>query len=590
MENIKDLLRKYNESSDFLTLQKCLNEFSQLTLNKPTQTNLISQRIAVLSNFSTQFICKSLKPSFLNHNIWPEIYEDEYNSWEISTLKSSSALYQFKPDIILFLFSSIQLAYNGSNNPAVISQRISQAVTITQQNSNAKVAITLPEPLEEERTKNSWAFDWRQKLLEALAHDLPKNCEQISIDPLVRQIGSKSWYSPRYYVSSKLPFHPNHTKLFTNFISDVLTELITPKIKLIITDLDNTLWGGIVGEVGADQVDLNYQEKGYGHLRLQKMLLDLNQRGVLLAITSKNNYADAIEVFKKRPEMILKENHFSAIKINWDSKSKNIASILNELNLSTTGVVFLDDMPFEREEVRQSLPDIIIPELGKDPVIWVDTLLDTGLFFKATSTSGDLSRLNLYDVEKKRQSEKTNFKSTEEFLSSLNLVLKVKNYSENKNRVLELISKTNQFNLTTKRHNLMQLESMLQQGGECFVYELEDKFGSYGIISVLITMPDGVKNCIIDTWLMSCRVINRNVEHAVLSHAISKLKKNNVLTIKGEYVPTAKNIIARSLYEDLGFKLIDQFGEKKLYELNISRSEVNNKLKHFCKIEEPDEK
>jgi len=584
VKTFDQILQGYNRSTSFLELQKVLNQVASSLKTKPPDKNLTEQRIAVVSNYSTPFICSALKLSLINRGVWAEIFEDDFDQWEISPLQRDGPLYQFKPDLILFLLSSIPLAFGQNLPPDEITQRICHVVEVASKRSKAKIAITLPEPLSEDRGWSTWAFQWRKQMLGLLETKLPENSVKIDIDPLVRSIGSNAWFSHRFFISSKFTFHPNHTRLFCEHLANVISDLISPRVKLIITDLDDTLWGGVVGEIGASNVDLNYQETGYAYLRLQKFLSFLNSQGVLLAIASKN-YLDSVkEVFESRPEMILKESSFSSIKINWEVKSKNIQAILDDLKLSTKGVVFLDDSPFEREEVRQSIPDIIVPELSKDPVGWVDELLAMGIFYRHSSSREDKKRQTLYKDEQVRQEQKVGFKNEKEFLKSLQLRLKVRPFDGSEQRVLDLINKTNQFNFTTRRYSRSMLEGRLKEGSKVFVFELEDKFGSYGIISVLLAVPEKECEYRIDVWLMSCRVINRRVEASVLDLVLTELESLGCKTVIGEYISSPKNKLTELVYQGFGFQKRESRGTSQFFELRLENKD-KSKLEHFCHID-----
>jgi FkbH-like protein len=587
MQDLQSLLAEYGECKDFPSLQRTLNKSNSLRLEMPRDGGFRPQRIFILSNYSTQFVASALKPALLRNGIWPEIFADEYNSWEITPLRNESALSSFRPDVVLFLLSSIPLAYGMESAPDQVALRITNMIQKARERTRAKIVLTLPEALADEKGAQTWAYKWRHQLLQLLGGALSEECVQVSLDPLIRNAGGRAWYSNRYYVMSKLPFHPNHTKAVADMLAGILADLAAPRVKLVISDLDNTLWGGIVGETGCENVDLDALDKGLAHLRLQKLLDHLRRNGVLLAIASKNNFDDAIAVFKSRQEMILKAADFSAMRINWLPKPENIVSILDELRLSTAGVVFLDDSPIEREAVRRMLPGIIVPELGRDPVNWADELMELGIFFPQAGTDEDKARARLYETERERRQVKSGFNDEKEFLRSLDLCLKAEGYLGNEQRVIDLISKTNQFNLTTRRRNRESVEAIIARGGRCFVFGLTDKFGSYGIIGVLLTDPgaDATAHSI-DTWLMSCRVIGRRVEHAMIEHAIRELRESGCRKLIGEMIPTAKNGMVATLYPDLGFvaaQAEDTAEGGRRFELPFKDIDPT-KFEHFCTI------
>lgn len=584
MEGLQDFLTEFRGCGDFPSLQRLLSAFRSRPPAKPADGSYRPQKVFILSNYSTQFVASALPLALLQNGIWPEVLADEYDAWEITPLEEESALTRFRPDVALFLLSSLPLAYGSRSGPEEVAGRITAMVGKVRERTRARIALTLPEALADERSADTWAYRWRQEVLRLLDASLPADCARISLEPLIRDAGSRAWHADRYYVMSKLPFHPANTKAVATVLADVLADLAAPRIKLIIADLDNTLWGGTVGEVGAAKVDLDHLDKGLAHLRLQKLLGHLRESGVLLAIASKNNPEDALAVFRTRPEMILKESHFAATRINWLPKSRNVADILAELRLSTAGVVFLDDSPVEREEIRQMVPGVLVPELGPDPIAWADELLGTGLFTRRAGTAEDRSRAELYRTEQARESAKGAFRDEGEFLKSLELSLKVEGYPGNEARVLDLLAKTNQFNLTTRRHNREAVEALLARGGRCYVFGLADRFGSYGIIGVMLTVPaSGGRAHAIDTWLMSCRVIGRKVERGMLAHVIGDLRDAGVRELIGELIPTGKNGMVADLYPDLGFAATHADGESRFFALPLASADPR-RLGHFCAI------
>jgi len=580
IKSLSDLFHEFDKAQSFADLQNAVKKISQHGQFENESPHKI--RIAVLSNYSTQFLVQTIRVSLKRRGWKSEIFESEYNTWELEVHNPDSELYRFNPDIILLALSSLPLAFQFREDAPSSAKRIIDAVKSIQNASMSKVLVSLPEALAEESDVSTWSYAWRGELESLLKQALSPTCALTSFDPHIRNIGAKNWFAPRYYVTSKLVFHPQCTKIVAEHWADLLISMRIPTVKLVITDLDNTLWNGIVGDQGAGKIDLDFQEKGISHLRIQRFLKHLKDCGVLLAIASKNEESVALEVFNTRKEMILKESDFVARRINWKAKSENIESILKELNLSTQGVVFLDDSDFEREEVRQAFPDLTIPHLAKDPALWLDQLIGMGIFNRPLIHKTDQDRTQLYHQEEIRTQEKSKFADESSFLKSLNLILKVHSLQHDWNRVFDLIGKTNQFNVTTRRHNQNDVRLLLEGGSLGFCLELEDRFGSHGIVAVFIARPLEPKTFLIDTWLMSCRVFNRKVEHATMELAAKLLFKMGIQNLKGEFIRTVKNKVIENLFTDLGFLPSNESG---FFDLNLQEVQINQ-WPHYCKIED----
>jgi FkbH-like protein len=352
-------------------------------------------------------------------------------------------------------------------------------------------------------------------------------------------------------------------------LSDVIAGTISPRCKLVVVDLDDTLWGGRVGDDGWDGIDLDPSTQGRHFLRMQAFLKGLHEKGVVLAIASKNEPSPVREVFEKRAEMMLSLDEFSAIEIHWAPKSESIARILARLNLSTAGVVFLDDNPAERAEVARRFPDICIPQLSENPADRVPALISSGLFDRRVSTAESRARHRMYAENAHREQALSRTGDIDEFLRDLNMVMEISRGESSQERVLELIQKTNQFNLTTRRYNWGELLAATN-GGFVHCYRLKDKFGDNGIISVVAVSRDCSGEARIDLWLMSCRVFGRKVEDRIFRDVARRARVLGAKTLVGEYIETPKNDIVRNLYPRLGCSERGRQGEKVVYEYSIA--------------------
>ena len=328
--------------------------------------------------------------------------------------------------------------------------------------------------------------------------------------------------------------------------------------KCIVLDLDNTLWGGIVGEDGFDGIKLGDDPIGRAYVEFQYNLLALNQRGVLLAINSKNNFDDAIHVIKEHPNMILKEDNFACVRINWNDKVVNMKEISDELNIGLDSMVFVDDDPVNIEYVRSNLPEVASIQMPADNCHNNARHLKsiTALFDMLKLTDEDKARNRMYLEQRKRAEFKTQVGSLENFLKQMNISVNIKNADDfTIPRISQLTLKTNQFNLTTRRYQEEDIRKFSQDSKkivECA--QIEDKFGDNGITAAYIVNKDNEQQWTIDTFLLSCRVIGRGVEDDILSHIIEKARKDGISQVRGEYIKTEKNQPAENLFADFGFK------------------------------------
>ena len=313
--------------------------------------------------------------------------------------------------------------------------------------------------------------------------------------------------------------------------------------KCIVLDLDNTLWGGIIGEDGFNGIKLGPEPPGNAFMEFQRVLLSLHERGIILAINSKNNFEDAIKVIKEHPYMILKEEHFAAMCINWNDKVSNMRKLIKEINIGSDSLVFIDDDPVNREFVKLTFPEILVINLSDDPSTYVKEIENLIDFSVLKITDEDKNRGKMYLKQKKiTELEKTST-NLQTFLNQLELKISIKQVNEfTLPRVSQLILKTNQFNLTTKRYQEKDIEKMIKDSDFLVTcVQVEDKFGDNGITGVFIIKKENQKEWKIDTFLMSCRIMGRDIEKGIITYIINKAKENNIQKINADFIPTQKN-------------------------------------------------
>jgi FkbH-like protein len=375
-------------------------------------------------------------------------------------------------------------------------------------------------------------------------------------------MGRSSFYDMRRYFWTKQPFSEDAVRVLAEHLWAGVRALTTGPKKVLVLDLDNTLWGGVVGETTALGVALGDSPDGEAYRNFQHYLKGLAERGVVLAIASKNNQADALEVVEKNPDMVLRLDDFGAYEINWEPKGTTILRLARTLNLGLDSMVFFDDNPAEREQVRQACPEVEVVEVPDDPAEYTRALEQRLYFETAGLTEEDRERTGQYVTERKRRTLEESTLSLDDYLTSLEMRGVVRSIDDaDMARVVQFIGKTNQFNLTTRRHSHEAVAAMLSLPRSIGVtLRLADRFGDYGLVAVMLVVPASEASTAearIDTWLMSCRVIGRTAEQYFLGQIVHRCRSLGFGRLIAEYIPTQKNGLVADLYPGLGFQPLD---------------------------------
>lgn len=515
--------------------------------------------IALGGNCNTSFLLPSLRVGLASEGIAAELFETAYDGWITSALKPER-----KTDIWLLWFSSLGQSVGGTTKRELDVEAILAAVNAALGRGERVVSI-LPEALEIGGPFSS--FDrWRRELVATLESKLPEAVVRIDPDSIHRSLGDAKWHAGRYWTLAKSPCHPDAAASLGNFAATVIARLLKAKVKAVAVDLDGTLWGGIVGEAGAAGVNLDPHGDGRPYLQLQRFLKDISDRGVPISVVSKNNPADALSPFLDRPEMLLKREDFVYFHANWNSKAEALKQIANNLNIGIDALCFIDDSIHERAEARALLPDLIVPELPNDPEMRIGFLQNSGLFMQPSVVEDDLARVDYYKSQARRETLVIESGDIGTYLRELEMKLHPMPISPgNLQRVGSLIHKTNQFNLTNRRHSEATLTSISSTPENfAFCYRLTDRFGDAGIIAVVLGLPQNGE-MFIDTWLMSCRIINRTVEEAICDHLLKCCRDRGIETVRGLYTASKKNTLVANLYPRLGFAPAGEDTEGKLF-------------------------
>jgi FkbH-like protein len=559
----------------------------ELAGKKPS--SLRQCKIAVLGSSTTNLLVPMLRTLCLRDRIQVDIYEGPFGSIHQETLDNNSGLARFRPDILLLLmhWRDLRLEAITGDESSFVRYFIEEQKTIWSRLSDS-FACHIVQPSFDYPAIEPYGYlggvlaGGRTRIIDLLnlklREDVPANVSILDLGAVQRGTGIKRWENETEWLRYRQ--HPGTEalpELAEAYMSHVRAVLGLSR-KVLVTDLDNTLWSGVIGEDGLDGIRIGSgSPEGESHLSLQHYLLDLRRRGILLAVCSKNNLEDAQLPFLRHPHMALKLDDFAAFRANWDDKSTNLRAIARDLSLGLDSFVFLDDNPLEREWVLSQLPEVAVVELGTSPFQFLHQL-DRGRYFEAFSLSReDLIRADQYRVETQRESIRSSSTSLDDFLQKLQLQASVEEISvKNLARVTQLVNKTNQFNLTTRRYTEAQVQNIAGDPQSwAGAFQMSDRMGGYGLIGVLFCKACGeVNTWQVDTWLMSCRALGRQMEKFMFDRLVEAALLKGIRHIVGIYRPTAKNELVRNLYDQLGFRRISESEESVRYLFDLPATSV----------------
>lgn len=527
-------------------------------------------RIAVLSNVNMDYITRLLKK---HYEVWqPQGYGTLFEQ----LLDDSSSLNTFSPEVIAILpdIDSIITPYQNINEAKEQIdkwyQMIESALKSSIQYFVADALIHSEQILDLDEFYTEEIEQFNMECIQKLCQK-HRNIHYMKLRNAISKEGKKQCYSKQLWYTGRIIFSNTGCKVVANVIQDVLyTMQYIPK-KVLALDLDNTLWGGIVGECGPQGIELSEDKVGLIYKDVQRLIKQMKAHGVLLTIISKNNRADVEEVFKKNAHMVLKLEDFIETKINWESKADNLIQLAKDLNLGLDSFVFIDDMPVERENVKMILPMVEVPDFPNDLIQlphFFETVYKT-YFKKLKGTFEDISKTEQYKQNKERITlEKA--MDYETFLKSLKIeVESVLIDNQVKERLFQLFQKTNQFNTTTIRYSRQQLEDKLQsKDDKIYLFRARDKFGDYGIIAAVVVTNLSTIPCIED-FVMSCRIMSKCVENYIINEIEKDLISMGKQLVQALYYKSHKNMPVEKLYENLGYQCIESSDIKCLYQFNL---------------------
>jgi FkbH-like protein len=498
-----------------------------------------------------------------------ELWTGEYDSYDSEMMDPQSGLHEFKPAVILVLPSQARMTYSGSLADSAPTAR-AQAETAAQSlldlcrsahdHSGAEVVLcnfALPGEFDPGPLRSSPASDYgfRKYVNMYLGLNRPKSVNICDVEFLANRLGTRHATDLRAWFESKQPYSAEMVVQVAREFAEILASIKRPAKKVLVLDLDNTLWGGVIGDDGVEGIEIGTTSpRGEAFRHFQQYALALSRRGVLLAVCSKNDYDKAVEPFTTHPEMVLRLTDIACFKANWEPKSDNLRQIASALNLGLDSFVFVDDNPAEVEIVRQFAPEVTGICLGDDPSKFTGLLKDSRLFEVSSITEEDVVRSAQYQTDAVRQQLREQSTDMDSYLSSLVMVGQIASFAAvDVPRITQLINKSNQFNLTTVRRTESEIHDIIRgTEHDAFTMRLSDKFGEHGLILVVICTTRGT-DFLIDTWLMSCRVLKRGVEQETMNEILRRAKARGCSRIVGVYRPTKKNDMVRELYPNLGF-------------------------------------
>ncbi len=550
-----------------------IRSFNTLKKNlKRPVDGLKTIRIAILADSASQFINQAIRGYGLENGINYQVFEADYNQIDLQVFDPGSELYEYQPDHVIILrsveriikkfyslsnaekenFAATQVAYMDGLYQQITSQLKARVISNTFPEINDNVFGNFGT-----KTKSSFLYQVKKFNLSLMELSSgKKNFFLLDLDALITKKGYDTSFDPKMYVSADMVFSLDILPYLAKNIHDIIQAVSGSFKKCIILDLDNTTWGGIIGDDGMEGIQIGDLGLGKVFTDLQLWVKELKKRGIIVAVCSKNTESIAQEPFLHHPDMKLRMEDIAVFVANWETKVDNIRYIQGILNISFDSMVFLDDNPFEREMVKQNIPEITVPNLPEDPAEYLPYLRSLNLFETASFTEEDAQRTQQYQEEAKRNILQKSFANEDEFLKSLGMECEVKPFdSFTIPRIAQLSQRSNQFNLRTVRYTEEEIREIAQPKDHYTLsFSLNDIYGDYGLIAFIILEKKDSDTLFINSWIMSCRVLKRGMEVFTLLSIIDLAKANGFKKIIGEYIPTKKNELVKDHYQKLGFQ------------------------------------
>jgi FkbH-like protein len=580
-----DLGRLWRQTPTPATASFIVSRFEKMRDHLP----LVQSRVAILRSFTVEPVVPLLRAMGFLGGLDLTVQVGDFNTYAQEILDPSSRLYEFAPDIAILAVQTADIApalwesfadLDAQAAEAQVEQTVNtfrQLVSRFRDKSKAQLLIhTLQLPPDaaagvldaQSQAGQTAAIDKINHALAQIARD-HNNVYLLDLNALIARRGWDHFYDPRKHLTVGMPIAANELIHLARTWLRYLHPMTGKVCKVLAIDLDNTLWGGVIGEDGMEGIKLGAGYPGAAYRNLQRVMLDLYRRGILLAVCSKNNPPEATEAIEKHPGMLLRPDQFAALRINWQDKGTNLRELAKDLNLGIDSIAFIDDNPVEREWVRGQVPEVTIIDLPEDPMGFADALRQAPVFERLKLSEEDRSRGQYYAQDRMRDELQQTTGSLEDFYKSLAMVVDIEPVTKsNLARAAQLTQKTNQFNMTTRRYTEEQVAAMTPPVWRTYTIRVKDRFGDNGIVGLaLVKLESDI--CRIDTFLLSCRVIGRTVETAFLATIAHDAIHAGASKLVGEFLPTKKNAPAKDFYRQHGFTLVSEKAGNQVWELSL---------------------
>lgn len=559
------------------------------------QVALTPCRLFILRSFTVETAIPLLRAQAFAGGIDLTAQVGEFNTYVQEILDPASVLHAAKPDAVILAVQTRDVApdlwkrfpdLSSEEADAIVNEAASAFegwIGSFRGNSQAHLIVHLletPEPAQ-------GVLDSQQELgqIEAISRindriraacRARRNVYAMDLDALIARRGREQWHDERMWLTARMPIAAKELVQLARAWARFLHPISGRVCKALVCDLDNTLWGGVIGEDGMAGIKLSAEHPGAYFQELQRAILDLSQRGVILAIASKNNHDDAMEAIQNHPGMLLKPEHFAALRINWLDKASNLREIAKELNIGIDSLAFIDDNPVERAWIREQAPEVTVIDLPADSAGYARALRDSPVFERLTLTAEDKERGRQYAEQRVRSELHAQAGSIEEFYASLQQEVEIAPVTPmTLARVSQLTNKTNQFNLTTRRYTEQQVQD-LAASADARVYSIKvkDRFGDNGLVGVAIAKFNGAI-CELDSFLLSCRVIGRTVETAFLAAIIEEARPRGCTRLRAWFIPTKKNAPAKDFLASQAFTMVKEEPDgTQTWEFDLAKGDI----------------
>jgi len=538
-------------------------------------------KVALLGSYTTAQMASLLPLAALAFDMDLEVYEGPYGAYRQEIINSIGPLYEADPDFVVIAVHEGEVAFPQiGGKPEDLDAELSRWTSlwdILKQRVSARIiqhniAIRPDSPIGHVAASLEGSrYRMLQDLNSRLGLEAGERVAILDCERLASLIGKRRWFDDRYWYFSKQGVSLEALPLLVRHTAALIAAELGLTRKCVVVDLDNTLWGGVIGEDDLSGIRLGDGPHGEAFVAFQEYLLELKRRGILLAVCSKNNEMDARLPFERHPDMRIKLDDVAVFLANWAPKPENLTTIAERLNIGLDALVFVDDDPVEREIVRLSLPEVAVIRLPDDPAYYVRAVSESLLFEARLFTQEDAQRTEQYRARAQIAELESSASTLEEFYTSLEMRAEIAPIDGfHLPRVVQLIGKTNQFNLTTRRHSRATVEAFLADQEYVHLYlKLRDRFADHGLVGVLIARRIG-DLLDIDTWLLSCRAIGRTAEAAMLGGLVVEAQMRGCTRLRGTYIPTTKNAVVSDLFSRFGFRLVEEQARKTVWECDVA--------------------